>query len=60
MVAVLDVIVFFVFIVPRLLGLIPLPQSGNFWAYFFLLNVVTGITATCYAADWPSSLFNTV
>lgn len=60
MVIILDIIVFFVFIVPRLLGLIPLPQSGNFWAYFFLLNVVTGITATCYAADWPSSLFNTV
>ena len=60
MVAVLSMIVFFIFIVPRVLGLIPLPQSGNFWAYFFLINAVTGATAACYAADWPSSPFDTV
>lgn len=60
MVTVLSAIVFFVFMVPRILGLIPLPQSGNFWAYFFLINAVTGITAACYSADWPSSPFDTV
>lgn len=60
MVAVLSMIVFFVFIVPGVLGLIPLPQSGNFGAYFFLINAVTGATAAGYAADWPSSPFDTV
>lgn len=57
MVIILDIIVFVVFIVPRLLGIIPLSQS---WVLFFLIIVVTGVTAVGYVADWPSLPFNTV
>ena len=57
MVIILDIIVFVVFIVPRLLGIIPLSQS---WVLFFLIIVVTGTTAADYAADCPSSSFDTV
>lgn len=56
MVIILDIIVFVVFIVPRLLGLIPLSQS---WVLFFLIIVVTGTTAAGYATDWPFSSFDT-
>lgn len=56
MVIILDIIVFVVFIVPRLLGIISLSQS---WVLFFLIIVVTGTTAAGYAADWPFSSFDT-
>lgn len=56
MVIILDIIVFVVFIVPRLLGIIPLSQS---WVLFFLIIVATGTTAADYAADWPFSSFDT-
>lgn len=63
MVAVLGVIAFFVFIVPGVLGLIPLPQSQgweDFWALFFLIIVVTGVIAIGYVVDCPFLLFDTV
>lgn len=62
MVIILDIIVFVVFIVPRLLDIIPLSQSQgweDFWALFFLIIVVTGVTAAGYAADWPFLSFDT-
>lgn len=57
MVIILVMIAFVVFIVPRILGILP---PSQFWAYFFLIIAVTGVTAAGYVQDWPSSPFNTV
>lgn len=57
MVIILVMIAFVVFIVPRILGILPLSQS---WVLFFLIIVVIGVIAVGYVQDWPSSPFNTV